>query len=126
MTDLNFEKILSTGNFCRRNSVILSVASLLLRVVVVVVVVALLLLCVVVRVDVGVCAICVDMYGDICVVCVWGRPWVSASSAILSEVAPILLRPNIEEEDPQTELQIGFSAGSLDLLLALPPSACGS
>ena len=87
--------------------------------------------CVVMCIDVGVHDMCLDMYGDMysCDI------WVSASSAILSEVAPILLRPNIEEKDPQTECGaveiskfskslrsdiVGFSAGSLDLL-ALPP-----
>ena len=45
--------------------------------------------------------------------CIYGGAWVSASSAILREVAPILLRPNgNDDKESETEL----SAGSLALM----------
>ena len=57
-----------------------------------------LLMRVVVCVCVGVCDVSFVTYGDMWVCCIYGGVWVSVSSAILREVAPILLRPNVHEE----------------------------
>ena len=94
-----------------------------------------LLMRVVVCVCVGVCDVSFDTYDDMWVCCIYGGVWVSASSAILREVAPILLRPNVnDDKESETEL----SAGSMALMddptefpsdfdtHDLPPSACGS
>ena len=82
-----------------------------------------LLMRVVVCVCVGVCDVSFDIYGDMWVCCIYGGVWVSASSAILREVAPILLRPNVnDDKESETELSAGsacdFDTRRMDEIIA--------